>query len=423
VTIRWTRLHAALGESPADLTLEHIQRAIEQRVVEFDDLDWKRAIPTKEGADEFAKDIAAMANSRGGLIVYGVAEETGTGAAQAIVSVAASEGELRRLRATALTGIHPGVPIELVPLSSASGDQTVLAVSVPASQEAPHVVRNGEQWLGAPYRSGPDTHWMREPQLARAYAQRLASSRSRIASLAEDFDEVTELLDLDKGSWIVGVAHRQQPLPGVLPELNRDQVKALMQRALDLGNTWFEANTQSQRLLQSLGDAALNPRIGLRRWVMQSMREHAPDNKAEAVLVEIRHDGSVAFACSTEGWYPPVVEAKHQVPASLVAGYASDLVALVGAVTEQAGDATSLAYRVDLARPSADRPFAGIDVERFGGMVFNSLHQPPGSRTVRRFAPVLGELAGVPDLETRRREARQIAADVLNQFGMDYPSA
>jgi hypothetical protein len=418
MAIRWSRLHAVLGESPADLTFGQIERAIAQQVVEYDDLDWKRAVPSKEGADELAKDIAAMANSRGGLIVYGVDEEPGTGAAKVVKSVAADEAELRRIRATALTRIQPGVVIDLEVVTSEDGTQTVLVLQVPASELAPHLVQNGHQWLGAPYRSGPDTHWMREPDLARAYGERMSRSRSVGAWLAEDLNAVTELLNLDRGSWIVGVAHRLQPLPAVLSPATREQVREVMERSLTLGSEIFGSNQQRYRPVRDLGDAALNPRVGLRRWVMQTTRDGSPDSLAEDVLVELRHDGSVAFACSTEGWYAPVLEDKHQVPAALVAGHAADFTALVAAVMEQYGDSSGMTYRIGLVRPAPDKPFAAIDVQRAGGITFNVLEQPSWSRTVRRFTPVVGEFPGVAEADAWREIARQMALDTLNQFGI-----
>jgi predicted HTH transcriptional regulator len=43
---------------------------------EYEDLDWKRALPPDDERKkkDFAKDVAAMANTHGGLIVFGVQE-------------------------------------------------------------------------------------------------------------------------------------------------------------------------------------------------------------------------------------------------------------------------------------------------------------------------------------------------------------
>ena len=77
----FTPIHRALGLEPGDLTLELIEKAIEAGLEETSDLDWKKDPynPLKPAwFDEVAKDIAAMANSGGGWIVFGVAEEEGS---------------------------------------------------------------------------------------------------------------------------------------------------------------------------------------------------------------------------------------------------------------------------------------------------------------------------------------------------------
>jgi predicted HTH transcriptional regulator len=59
-----------------DLTTAHIESLIESEVPESLTLDYKQQLPSKEREDkkEFLYDVAAMANSAGGDLVYGVAE-------------------------------------------------------------------------------------------------------------------------------------------------------------------------------------------------------------------------------------------------------------------------------------------------------------------------------------------------------------
>ncbi len=70
----FTPLHRALGLAPGPFDLDLVRQAVEGKVKEESDLDWKQNSyhpqnPTWQ--DEAAKDIAAMANSGGGWVVFG----------------------------------------------------------------------------------------------------------------------------------------------------------------------------------------------------------------------------------------------------------------------------------------------------------------------------------------------------------------
>ena len=72
----FTALHRALGVAPGPLTDELLDAAVSSGVVETNDLDWKSELPPAKGLSQtdFPKDVAAMANSGGGVIVFGVRE-------------------------------------------------------------------------------------------------------------------------------------------------------------------------------------------------------------------------------------------------------------------------------------------------------------------------------------------------------------
>ncbi|GAA4339570.1 hypothetical protein GCM10023086_74660 [Streptomyces venetus] len=75
----WTRLHEHLGVPPGPLTFDMVAKAAAGRLAESDDLDWKEKLPQppREGRwNELAKDVAAMANTLGGLIIFGVRDAT-----------------------------------------------------------------------------------------------------------------------------------------------------------------------------------------------------------------------------------------------------------------------------------------------------------------------------------------------------------
>ena len=75
-TVSFTPLHRALGLSPGPLTSEMLDTAVAAGITETDDLDWKSQLPPARGLSQtdFPKDVAAMANSGGGIIVFGVRE-------------------------------------------------------------------------------------------------------------------------------------------------------------------------------------------------------------------------------------------------------------------------------------------------------------------------------------------------------------
>jgi predicted HTH transcriptional regulator len=68
------RLTAALGRHPDGLTEDDLQRAVDSRIPESVDLDWKKDFyqGTDAGKKELAKDVCAMANTAGGMVVVGV---------------------------------------------------------------------------------------------------------------------------------------------------------------------------------------------------------------------------------------------------------------------------------------------------------------------------------------------------------------
>lgn len=73
----YSALHRSFGEKLGPITSEMIDRAIVQQVEESRGLDYK-AVPDEakniKGGD-VAKDVAAMANTGGGVILYGVSED------------------------------------------------------------------------------------------------------------------------------------------------------------------------------------------------------------------------------------------------------------------------------------------------------------------------------------------------------------
>ncbi|GAA3832447.1 hypothetical protein GCM10022226_62090 [Sphaerisporangium flaviroseum] len=420
--VLWSGIHAALGEPPGELTFAMVKAAVDQRITETEDLDWKGILPTKEeeSLHEFAKDVAAMANTRGGLLVYGVEEERGKGRAKAIASVDISEGAQRRLRKLAVNRVHPRVVgLDTIPLASDDGSETVLALSVPRSPDAPHIIGQGEK-LGIPYRHGPETEWMRERDLERAYSDRFAARADERTRLSTLLSETSDQLDLGRAAWIVGVAAPRTPLPTVAGPLPRAEVPRVLESVLSRTKE-IAPSTSSHRywLVREFDQAALNPRVGLRRWIVETNPTDDPDRRCDFVRVELHHDGSVVLAAALEGWYGSRVEGSNFVPTPVVESFAADFIALAETYARHLGSQNALAARVDLVRDDvAGWPFTAISDRLIQGHSTGQYRPPHGARTVRRFQPLATEIPSAAAVDTLRAVARGLAEDVLHQFGV-----
>ena len=92
------------------LTDELLDAAVSSGVVETNDLDWKSELPPAKGLPQtdFPKDVAAMANSGGGVIVFGV-RESQKAATERVDVGEFDEAYERSLRSAAITAISPPV--------------------------------------------------------------------------------------------------------------------------------------------------------------------------------------------------------------------------------------------------------------------------------------------------------------------------
>lgn len=143
-------LHRALGLERSPFTSEMLDDAIAQGIEEGDLLDWKQELPPEKAlaASDFPKDVAAMANSGGGVIVYGVAEHQRAACGRVDMGQAVDEGYERTLRRVAVSNIHPPVfGLGVHPFGAEP--ERALIVSVPASVDGPHLMHHGV-YFGAP---------------------------------------------------------------------------------------------------------------------------------------------------------------------------------------------------------------------------------------------------------------------------------
>lgn len=134
-----------------DLAPSHIQALIDSEVPESLMLEYKQQLPTRQTDEtrEFVYDIAAMANSAGGHIVYGITDRRGedsksTGIADKLFGVRISnpQAEIDRLTNLIRDSIAPRLTgVVMQPVSCDEGD--ALVIRVPRSWNRPHMVTAG----------------------------------------------------------------------------------------------------------------------------------------------------------------------------------------------------------------------------------------------------------------------------------------
>lgn len=148
-----------------------------------------------------------MANGDGGVIVYGV-QEARSGQPMNVTGIENwSESEEQRIRRVILNGTYPpvsGIQFEVVTWNDG---RQVLALHVPSSSEAPHLIRPPKNqvdqgWFQAPWRSGSHTANMTERQIEEAYRRREQRRRDQRSSVAERFQDFVRAVRADPDSWI-----------------------------------------------------------------------------------------------------------------------------------------------------------------------------------------------------------------------------
>lgn len=415
-------MHVALGEVTSSLDFTLVQRACDMSVPESTNLDWKQKLPLTPDAveqkakqhqqQELAKDIAAMANSGGGMIVYGVAEDRspGTSAADHIKPVGiVDESTLRSIRQVAGSLIYPPVTgLQLLPVSPAGlPTDGVLILIVPDSPEAPHLVHpsNPQSWFGAPYRHGPDTEWMVERQLATAFAARESGRRQRTDSFDSRFEAFTKTLPGDASTrWIVVQAVPDVPRP-------RPRDLTLLTANRIISRAW-QSPLVSSFGPRDLTDSA-QTRRGMQRFTRRGQRSLTGASGAVVRgLVEVHGDGTVIAAFTRDGAINGEGRQPGQVPIADIEATALDFFALLWQASQELSVTSDYAARLAI-HPSTE-------IFRRSDSDSTALeHFRPWSEDDRVFgyAPIDGPIITGEGRDTALSSWIDLVTDAVNQAG------
>lgn len=185
------RLTAVLGRHPDEICEDDLQTAVDHQVPESEDLDWKKDFyaGTDAGKKELAKDVSAMANTRGGLIVIGVDD----GKQDQAVRLAPQEPAPGRgeewMRLVLASYAHPPVPnvaIRRVPSQQEPG-RSYWVIAVEKSPQAPHAVAPSGNDFHPRYcvRHGTTTRTLTESEIAQRYRDRMQAAVDDMERLAD----------------------------------------------------------------------------------------------------------------------------------------------------------------------------------------------------------------------------------------------
>ncbi|MGY4928564.1 AlbA family DNA-binding domain-containing protein [Streptomyces sp. 900105755] len=285
---RFPRVEALLGGSLEQVTYAQLASLVgNPDAREEEDLDYKgpHYSADQAGRAELAKDVAALANGTGGVLVLGLAEDRQTSVPRAETPVELTDGKLRQIRQAVASNLRPTPRIELFTKPDQPGsNQGILLIAVPRSLDAPHAIVDQIR-LAYPRRNGSTTTWLTEAEIATSYRRRfeqLTERRDRIVRIDHDAEDTAKRLGGGDG-----LDDHPLLMVSLVPDVPGDMVidHASVQRV----------STQELAAAPLLGHTAAifcNTMVGARRVVLS-------DNHPPQYVAELHSDGSGAWAVRT----------------------------------------------------------------------------------------------------------------------------
>lgn len=272
-------------DTTAPIAEADIQQLIDDKVEESDTLDYKAGLSPKTTGDwgasqEFAKDVAAFANDRGGQLVIGVRDKNKV--ATSIHPLTEPYEQLeRRLRKWALDSLSPPVPLEIARVDVTGG--IVVVVTVPQSIDQPHAVTNGNEKrpLVFPCRDGSDTRYLAQHEVADRFDQRHRSRRERSEAADALVEHGFERLSRAPGIWLWAAVSPTTPAPGRIDS-----------RRVQVIKDWWQNNAKPGPMLTELANDLAIPGPGCVTFTTPRYRDEDDEADPRSSYVELYVDGS-----------------------------------------------------------------------------------------------------------------------------------
>lgn len=380
---------------------------VSNQVPEAFDLDFKSEMYGPSDRDKLAAaaDVAALANTAGGVLIIGV-EEDDQARASAAPGVALSDADERRIRQ--IVGSHV-VPMPVMDIlrreDPAQPGHGLVLIAVPRSPLAPHAVLVN-QGLRYPKRNGATTRYLSEPEVAGAYRERFASAHRQVDRAREiEADALDRLSTADDQAWVV--VSLVPDLPGELV-IDQAALSAARTELMSRG-PWIMPRRLSW----------LRVGIGRHRLLADGTRDSS--RQAHFLSAELHDDGSGVFSACVLSPGPPGAPNSSDGPQarmindeSVVNGILSGLRFLALHARERTAAGGNALIRAQLHPVGRQQPLqlghnrSGFR-ESLGSRIMADAMAPS-----ERVAPLDSLVSDGPDLVSA---AYLLATDVFQEFG------
>jgi hypothetical protein len=407
VALRSARLEALLGSGLEELQYAQLMSLITNQVPEAFDLDYKSEIYGSSDKDrrDAATDVAALANTAGGLLILGI-DEDDQARASAAPGITLSEADERRIRQIVGSQVVPMPVIDFVRVQDPDQPGHGLAlIAVPRSPLAPHAVVVNEG-LRYPKRNGATTRYLSEPEVAEAYRERFVAAHRQLDRAREvERDALGRLSTGDDQVWIV---------VSLVPDLPGQIV--IDQTALSAARTELMGR---RPLIMPTSLAWQSVSIGRRRILADGSGDGS--RPVRYLAADLHDDGAGVFASYVLSSGPPLAamstgepQVRRVIDELAVNGILSGLRFLAVHARDRAAAGGTALVRAQLYPVGQQQPLRlGYDRGGFGDSLGNRILAETASPS-ERAAPIDGLAADGRDLVAT---AYLLATDIFQEFG------
>ena len=409
----FTPIHRALGLEPGNISIDLFKQAVEHSVEETADVDWKQvAYDSRKPRwdEEAAKDIAAMANSGGGWIVFGIEEDGDKNAAAGISPISWSATDQQRILRAAYAKIGPPVVgLEFHQIECGGEDSgSIVMMRVPDSADAPHFAKKGDDAFVAPRRNGPHTVYMSDREIERGFRERFQHVDDQERLLQDRFERACEALRPEDGLFLAVVAIPYEPVSAQGPSSKQRVLEYVSNSRMP--ELYRHANAHSW---WDIGEI----KKGLRQWVLRNNRSswgkcrHCLYDDA-TVLASYRvtlQGGMYSATRATD------VDLRNHCLSEDIEAAVIDFLTLLRSHAQERKAYGGFRIRAGLVGDSGSPSFIRA-TENWGNRPLDVEYSEP----IIRFQPITTELDPLLDIDEILPTINDLALDLINQGGVQY---